>query len=134
MKRLLLIIMAGICFDSFALSITDVKNEVLSQDIKFPFIVVAQTIQECGWDYNSYNARKRNNLFGLWDSSTKTYMSFESWELSVKAYKEKIQSRYREGEDYYSFLNRIGYASDEDYNSKLKWIVQKINTDYFENN
>jgi hypothetical protein len=31
-----------------------------------------------------------------------------------------IQNRYKDGEDYYKFLKRIGYAEDPDYIVKLK--------------
>lgn len=36
-----------------------------------------------------------------------------------------IQYRLRENEDYYKFLNRIGYAEDPEYISKVKEIVNR---------
>lgn len=39
------------------------------------------------------------------------------------AYREWIQKRYKPPEDYYRFLQRIGYAKDPRYIHKLKQIV-----------
>lgn len=36
-----------------------------------------------------------------------------------------IQYRLRENEDYYSFIQRIGYAEDPNYISKVKGIVKR---------
>ena len=49
-------------------------------------------------------------------------------ELSGIAYKDFIQYRYKPSEDYYKFLQRIGYAEDSNYISKLKKVVKKNDT------
>ena len=36
-----------------------------------------------------------------------------------------IQYKYKNYEDYYYFLDRIGYAEDSLYNNKLKNIIRK---------
>ena len=36
-----------------------------------------------------------------------------------------IQYKYKNNEDYYHFLDRIGYAEDSLYNNKLKNIIKK---------
>lgn len=89
-------------------------------EIKSPDIVYAQAILETGW-FKSKGCTIDNNLFGLRHS--KGYYKYNHWSESVLAYKEKIQSRYKEGEDYYKFLVRINYAEDPEYVNKLRQIV-----------
>lgn len=84
-------------------------------------IVVSQSILETGY-YRSENCKIDNNLFGLYDSRKKEYYKFNHWTESVKAYRDKIQYRYKNGEDYYNFLTRIGYAEDSLYIQKIKSI------------
>lgn len=91
--------------------------------IHHPDIVYAQAVLETG-NFKSQGCIKDNNLFGLYDSKRKRYHSFDSWVMSVIKYKEWIQRRYRPPEDYYHFLERIGYAKDKRYISKLKKIVR----------
>lgn len=85
-------------------------------------IVYAQAVLETG-HFKAPIFTKRNNLFGL--KGKKGYYSFKHWSESVKMYKEKIQSRYREGEDYYHFLKRIHYATNPNYTKSLKKLVKK---------
>lgn len=86
-------------------------------------IVYAQAILETG-HFKSGGCKKGNNLFGL---RGKHYHRYKHWSESVKAYKEKIQSRYRPGEDYYKFLKRIHYAENPQYINILKRIVDGEN-------
>ena len=51
--------------------------------------------------------------------------SLRSWEESVKAYKDYVQYKYKGG-NYYDFLNRIGYAEDKEYTSKIGRIVTSL--------
>lgn len=94
-------------------------------NIQHPHIVVAQSILETG-HYKSKGCTVENNLFGLYNSNKKQYFKFNTWQESVKAYKTKVQYRYKEG-DYYAFLKRIGYAEDPHYITKVRNIVKKIN-------
>ena len=87
-------------------------------------IVVAQSILETG-HYNSENCTKNNNLFGLYNSKRGRYYHFDCWWKSVIAYRDMIQYRLRENEDYYKFLSRIGYAEDPKYITKVKGIVKR---------
>lgn len=89
-------------------------------DIHHKEIVYAQAILETG-HFKSGGCRKGNNLFGL---RGKHYHAYKHWTESVIAYKNKIQSRYKPGEDYYKFLKRINYASDPSYTRLLKKIVK----------
>lgn len=87
-------------------------------------IVKAQAILETG-HFRSKVFREYNNLFGLYDSRKKDYYRFNHWSESVKGYIDFIQYRYEPPEDYYHFLDRIGYAEDPNYISKVKSIVNR---------
>ena len=93
-------------------------------EIQYPEIVTAQSILETG-HYKSKVCLQYNNLFGLYNSYKKEYFKFDHWTESVKAYKNMIQYRYKDGEDYHMFLDRIGYAEDSLYNNKLKNIIKR---------
>ena len=60
-------------------------------------------------------------MFGLRRPSDGSYYRFNNWEESVKAYRDYVQYKYKGG-DYFGFLNRIGYASDPNYLSKVRSI------------
>ena len=93
-------------------------------DVKYPHIVYAQAVIETG-NFKSNLCLNDNNLFGLYNSNKGKYHSFNHWTESVIAYKDFIQYKYKPSEDYYEFLQRIGYAEDADYISKLKKVVNK---------
>lgn len=86
-------------------------------------IVVRQFVLETGWG-KSYNCRVRNNLFGLVKPKG-GYFIFNHWSESIQAYKTKVQYKWKEGEEYYNFLDRIGYASAKNYIKTLKQIKLK---------
>lgn len=80
-------------------------------------IVYKQALLETG-NFKSSLCKNGNNLFGL--RGRNGYYKFGHWSESVKMYKDKIQCRYRTGEDYYQFLKRIRYATNPNYISTLK--------------
>lgn len=94
-------------------------------NIKHPRIVLAQAKLETG-NYKSRQCTKKNNLFGLYNSRKKEYFSFEHWHHSVKAYKDMIEYKHKDGEDYYDFLIRIKYATDPAYVDKVKRIENNL--------
>jgi hypothetical protein len=96
---------------------------LLYYEIKHPEIVYAQAILETG-HFKSKGCTRDNNLFGLFNSREMKYHKFSHWSQSVEAYKNWIQNRYKDSEDYYTFLERIGYAEDPNYINKLKQIVK----------
>lgn len=96
-----------------------VYQECLDQGLLFPEIVTRQAILETG-HFKSYSCRVRHNLFGL-TKPKGGYFEFSNWKESVTAYKTKVQYKYKGG-DYYMFLDRIGYASAENYIKTLKRI------------
>lgn len=96
-------------------------------EIKYPHIVYAQAVLETG-NFKSDLCLRGNNLFGLYNSSKNKYHRFDHWIESVVAYKDFIQYKYKPPEDYYEFLQRVGYAGDPNYISKLKKVVSKNDT------
>jgi len=118
------------------LTVRDVYDVILKEDIKKPKYVLAQSALETAW-YKSYNCTKRHNLFGFRSSSWVTegnsngYKVFTSWEESVEYYSSwQTRKGYKEGEDYLKFLSRIGYAEDPEYGWKLKSVLKRIETKY----
>ena len=107
----------------FLLSEQNLYNELVAQGIDFPEIVQAQAVLETGY-FKSYACLSQNNLFGLRNSNG-TYMSFHHWTECVAAYKKYIQKYSRPPNDYYKFLDDLGYAEDKEYTNKLKQIVNK---------
>lgn len=92
--------------------------------VKHPEIVYVQAILETG-HFRLKVYRECNNLFGLYNSRTKSYYKFDHWSESAVAYLDFIQDRYKPPNDYYKFLSDIGYAEDPGYINKLKRIVNQ---------
>lgn len=99
------------------------KEALAFYNIHHPKIVYAQAMLETG-HFKSQGCLRDNNLFGLYNSRSKKYHKFNHWTVSVIKYKEWIQRRYKPPEDYYHFLQRIGYAEDPQYINKLRKIVK----------
>lgn len=93
-------------------------------NVKHKNIVYAQAILETS-HFRSKVCREYNNLFGLYNSRSKDYYKFNHWSESVVAYLNYIQYRYKPPNDYYKFLEEIGYAEDPQYITKLKNIVKR---------
>ena len=102
------------------LNIDNLYEELLNQQIDYPEIVLAQALLETG-HFESFSCRERNNLFGL-TKRDGTYMTFPHWTYSVAAYKKYIQKYKEVPEDYYKYLERLGYAEDSAYIEKVKHI------------
>lgn len=96
----------------------EVNKYLISIDCKHPDIVTAQAVLETG-HFKSYGCKERKNIFGLWHHKKQEFYSFDSWQDSCDAYLRMIQYKYKEG-DYYSFLDKLGYATDPEYTNKLK--------------
>lgn len=94
-------------------------------NIKHPRIVLAQAKLESG-NYTSDHCIRRNNLFGLYNSKRKEYYSFDHWTDCIEGYKNMIEYKHKDGEDYYDFLIRIKYATDPAYVDKVKRIENNL--------
>lgn len=92
--------------------------------VKHPNIVQAQAMLETG-NFTSKVCLVNNNLFGLYNSIERKYYSFNHWSESVKAYINYVQYRYKPPDNYYKFLQDIGYAEDPNYINKVKEIVKQ---------
>lgn len=107
-----------------ALNIENLLSVLRQYDVKFPQIVAAQALLETGY-FTSRVCLENNNLFGLRRPSNGSYYTFNSWEESVKAYKDYVQYKYKGG-NYYDFLNRIGYAEDGGYILKVMILEKSL--------
>ena len=105
------------------LSIENLYAALKKHGIKYPKIVLAQAILETG-RFRSRVCNENNNLFGLRHSNG--YYVFDHWEESVIAYKNKVQYKHRDNENYYAFLKRIGYASAKDYIERVREIASQL--------
>jgi hypothetical protein len=92
--------------------------------VKFKKIVMAQALLETGY-FQSDVCLNLHNLFGLRHPSDGSYYEFDNWTQSVKAYRDDVQYKYLGG-DYYRFLDRIGYAEDKLYTSKVRRIANTL--------
>ena len=104
-----------------ALTIPNLYQEIIRNDIKHPKIVLAQAILETGW-FRSPFCRNRHNLFGLTNPKTGKYYEFNHWMESLRAYYTKVQYRYSQKNrinssdvDYLKWLRDIDYAEDTRY-------------------
>ena len=116
----------------------EVNEEVLYNTLKHydfpnPAIITAQAVLESG-NFKSKLCKDNNNLFGLYNSRTMSYFKLDSWISCVFAYKQFILSKYNPEEDYYKFLDRIGYAEDSLYESKVKELELDILNKYGSSN
>lgn len=150
MRKIILIIL--FCFVSMSFSHTTIQETIVSDvelrdttflqskelndsilylalihyDVKNPKTVLAQAKLESG-NYTSYHCRVRNNFLGLYNSRKKEYFRFDHWTDCIKGYKNMVEYKLRDGEDYYDFLLRIGYAEDPLYLNKIKRIEENLN-------
>lgn len=125
---ILLFVVMATCSNTNKPTIEQMYEEIVCNEIAHPEIVLAQTINECGWDYGSYNATKRNNFFGMTggkkcESNKYGYKIFSHWTESVYDYKKWQDKLYRGESDYFSFLIKIRYAQSEEYCSDLRVIL-----------
>lgn len=99
-----------------AQTIEQVSAEIRRQGLPHPDIVLAQARLETG-NFTSARCKRDHNLFGI--KHRGKYARYSRWQESVADYKRCISARYAGG-DYYAFLRRIGYASDPNYERKLR--------------
>lgn len=91
--------------------------------VKHSQIVYAQAILETG-HFKSDLCLNNNNLFGLYNNKKHKYYTFDHWKDCIIAYKEMIQYKYKDGDNYLNFLKEIGYAEDSEYICKLKKLIK----------
>ena len=62
----------------------------------------------------------------MYNSNAEQYYNFDHWTNCILAYKNMIEYKQKDGEDYYHFLLRIKYAEDVEYIGKVKSIVSNL--------
>lgn len=144
-KLILLVLLATTMFASARTpNQREVYEELVRLDVKFPDIVLAQTILESG-NFSSKVAKQNNNLFGMRMPKVREttaigqrygYARYYNWKDSVKDYKlwqEALLKKYpnmTRGQ-YKSYINRI-YSTGKNYISKINLIIQKNKNKYEE--
>ena len=118
-----------VCDTSF-LNVNELNDSILylalvHYEVKYPKAVLAQAKLESG-NYTSSHYRNRNNFLGLYNSRRKEYFKFNHWSECILAYKDMVEYKLREGEDYYQFLDRIGYAENPNYIRLVKQIENNL--------
>lgn len=118
-------------------SIDELKSTLITMNIKFPHIVLAQAILESG-NFKSKVFLTNNNMFGMRIAKSRPttahdngsgYAMYDNWIMSVldyalfqSAFLRKIDTE----EAYYRYLSD-NYASDPTYVNKLKDIAKDWN-------
>lgn len=159
---LLILLLVSTCVSAFLLgrykrfeTLEDLEKEVLivnlkeekesfSQDklvaelkrlnIKFPHIVMAQSIVETGY-WNSEIFKENNNLFGMKEArirvntaqgTNRNHAYYDSWEESIYDY-AFYQCRYlgsiKTEEEYFMYLDR-SYAEASNYVRTLRTVIE----------
>lgn len=98
---------------------------LLHYEVKHPKAVLAQAKLESG-NFTSRHCRVNNNFLGLYNSRRMEYFKFNHWSECILAYKDMVEYKLREGEDYYDFLLRIGYAESPNYIDLVKKIEKQL--------
>jgi uncharacterized FlgJ-related protein len=99
-----------------ALNEHNLKKELIKNNIPHANIVLAQAKLETG-NFKSKLVRSHQNIFGMRKGNK--YKRYSHWSECVEDYATYISSRYKSG-SYYTFLQKINYAEDEQYIQKLK--------------
>lgn len=100
-----------------------VRAEILRLEIKYPEIVLAQSVLETGW-FKSRRCLEDHNLFGF--RTKKGYKLYDDWMQSCSDYQQWQIKYYKGEEDYYEFLANINYAEDSTYLLKVKQLVAQL--------
>lgn len=103
-----------VVLDTF--SSTALKQEINRQNILYSNIVYNQARLETG-NFTSAIFKSHKNLFGFVGNNG--YIKYNTWQESVKDYKDWQLRRYKSG-DYYTFLKNVNYAEDSLYIYKLR--------------
>lgn len=111
------------------IDITEISSLLRKHQVKYPQIVLKQVCLETGY-LTSDILKANKNLFGMrYAPGRKTTATGEQFGCAIYASIGKSiedykiwQDLYYKGGDYYSYLQRIGYATDREYISKLKKI------------
>jgi uncharacterized FlgJ-related protein len=112
-------------------------DELKRLNVRFPHIVMAQSIVETG-HWKSEIFKENHNLFGMKEAkvrintaegTNRAHAYYDNWKESVYDY-AFYQCRYlgsiKTEEEYYTYLD-MNYAEAENYVSALKNVIEKYN-------
>ena len=77
------IILVGLVFLSLGVKSQTperVLAELKKQNVLFPKIVLAQSIEETGWYKCTNCSMDKNNIFGLWNHKKQEYYKYDTWQ------------------------------------------------------
>lgn len=111
-----------------------IYKEILRLSLKYPDIVMAQCILETG-HFTSSLWQENHNLFGMKVAGSRPttalnksgYALYANWYDSLLDYalwQSKYATKLSE-EEYYQLLSEV-YASDKNYVSKIKYIINNL--------
>ena len=101
-----------------------------SLGVRHPNVVWAQARLESG-NFKSQTYKSKKNCLGIYDSRRKRYAYFSCWQDCLKAYRDRVQYRFKQteatDEEYLYWLTKIGYASEKTYASRVRKIMWDVN-------
>lgn len=101
------------------LTLDNVYRELLFKEVKYPEIVMRQIVWETHWLNCDNCSLKFNNLFGF--TTKRGFMHFKNWVEGVNYYKKwQTKLHVEKYDDYYEFLDKVGYAAGAHYNQRLR--------------
>ena len=91
-------------------------------------VVWTQACLESG-NFESKTYKQKHNCLGIYDSKRKQYAWFNRWQECVKAYRDRVQYRFKRvdatDEEYLQWLVSIKYATDKNYTHKVRNIMRQ---------
>jgi hypothetical protein len=111
------------------------ESKIKSLNFKFPYIILAQSMQETG-NYKSTIFRENHNLFGMKQATIRTNLAkgtnrghayYDSWQDSLidyALYSATYLSDIKTEGEYYGYLQQ-NYAEDPTYVQRLRALIQK---------
>tara|TARA_B100001287_G_C22382591_1_gene389542 strand:- start:16 stop:603 length:588 start_codon:yes stop_codon:yes gene_type:complete len=121
--------------DSNQFSQDNLVKELKRLNVRFPHIVLAQSILETGyWESRIY--QENNNLFGMKQARARAttakgtqlgHAFYDDWKESVvdyALYQAAYLNKLRTEKKYLSYLDR-NYAEAKDYDKKLQVIIER---------
>lgn len=119
-------------------------KEVKDLNFKFPYIVIAQSIQETG-RFKSKIFLENSNLFGMKQARQRVNLAkgterghayYNTWQESLydyALYYGVYLNKIRTEEEYFEYLSQY-YAEDPNYVENLKQLIKKHNLKQYFNN
>ncbi len=122
------------------ITLDNLANALIAEDIQHWDVVMAQGILEAGWHFSSPLFRKTNNFVGMRIpngrksmriASFRKYSVYASWKDCVKDIKLWQEQNWHGGTkyQYINMMHRV-WAQSPDYQRQLSIITRKLNLKY----